>query len=78
MSELFSKIFRYIPKETNFKLFGFAHFLSIVGIAALVIIMCLIFRNKSKEVKEFYKEVYKNRLFYKNRPQEKIYKKSNN
>ena len=52
MNKLFSELFRYIPKETSFKLFGLVYFCVLLFIAVLIICMCIIFRNKSNETKQ--------------------------
>ena len=52
MSELFGKIFRYIPRETKVALFGWQHWLYIILIIAFVVFLCLLFYKKSQMVKD--------------------------
>ena len=52
MNKLFSELFRYIPKETPFKLFGVVYFSVLLFIILVIVCMCILFRNKSSEVKQ--------------------------
>lgn len=51
MSELFKKIFRYIPRETPVSIFGWQHWLFIIFIIAAVVILSIVFANKSEKTK---------------------------
>jgi len=52
MNNLFSKIFRYIPKEDITPLFGIEYFILLFVILSLVIGACLLLKNRSLKVKE--------------------------
>lgn len=52
MSKLFEKIFRYIPREKSVPLFGWQHWLYIIFIATAIIVVSIVFANKSKKTKE--------------------------
>ncbi|MBR3890589.1 MAG: YwaF family protein [Bacilli bacterium] len=52
MNEIFSKIFRYIPKETSFKLFGLTYFIILIGIILAVFLLSYFLKNKSDNVKQ--------------------------
>ena len=51
MSELFNKIFDYIPRETPVSLFGWQHWLFIVFITAAIVTFSIIFAKKSEKTK---------------------------
>lgn len=51
MSQLFEKIFRYIPRETPVALFGWQHWLYIIFILSAVVALSVVFANKSEKTK---------------------------
>lgn len=52
MNELFEKIFRYIPREKAVSLFGWQHCLFIILIVAAVVVLSIVFANKSEKAKD--------------------------
>ena len=52
MSEIFAKIFRYIPRETKIALFGWQHWLYIISIIAFVVFFCFLFHKKDQKIKD--------------------------
>ena len=51
MNQLFAKIFRYIPRESSVALFGWQHWLYIIGIIAGVVGLSVLFARKSEGTK---------------------------
>lgn len=51
MSKLFKKIFCYIPRETPVSLFGWQHWLFIILTISAVVILSVVFSNKSEKTK---------------------------
>ena len=52
MSQLFEKIFRYIPREKPVALFGWQHWLFIILICSSVVALSIVFVNKSEKTKD--------------------------